>query len=223
MAGNASNASTIIASLHIMGWGDGEIGEVVGMSRERVKDMVRSEEGANAILAMKAETQKQIFDPVQRKLEEYSLQAADELWAMRLEVENEAVKANILKEILHMAGYRPHTNTDKKTDDLPTIVIGQMNIGTPGESNLPLEVPSTYTEVSNGAQEIPDPRRADDEIGDSLELLPTGEEENVPGDNSGFGWPYREIQRGEGGAGEECAGNQGSQSPSNSNGTSSGE
>ena len=222
MPRQASNAASIIASLHIMGWKSRDIAEVVGMSRERVKDLLRSEEGSQAILAMKQETQKQIFDPVQRKLEEYAIDAADELWEMRLEVESEQVKANILKEIMHMAGYRPHTNIDKKSDDLPTIVIGQMNIGTPGESNLPLEVSSTFTEVTDGTQEVQDSISADEQVAlAEVSVIPDAEE-NDSGDLGGAGWPYREVQHGESGTGEECEGNERKQQAVHTNGQATG-
>jgi hypothetical protein len=224
MPNSSKNALSIMASLSVMGHSPTEIGEVIGMTRERVRDALNSQEGHDATTALTVETKRQIFDPVQRKLESFAADGVQELWDMREEVESETLKAKIITDVIHMAGYRPHTNTDKKAEDLPTIVIGQMSInpGTPSESNLPLAVPSTYTEVSDGTQEEQDPRGADDSEPIPQEcFLPEAAEDDAG--NQGIArWPLREIQRSKGETGGEREGDSGTQQASAANGTPAG-
>jgi hypothetical protein len=224
MAGSSRNALEIMAQLSVMGHSATEIGEVVGMTRQRVSDALKSQEGHDATTALQAEAKKQIFDPVQRKLEGFALSAAQELWDMREEVEKDELKAKILVDVLHMSGYRPHTNTDKKAEDLPTIMIGQMNVtpGTAGESNLPLAVPSSYAEVEDGTQEEQDSGRADDSEPIPQECFLPEAEENVSGDQSQPRWPFREIVRSTGAEGGERPGTPREEQARGTNGTSTG-
>lgn len=117
-----------MACLVLMGKRHQEIADVCGVSREKVTRSLESPAGKEMLDRLRNEVQSQVFDPVQEQLNNYAREAMDELWKMREYVENERLKKDILVDVLHMAGYRPHTNTDRQAEKLPTIVIGQQNI-----------------------------------------------------------------------------------------------
>ena len=117
-----------MACLELAGRSHKEISMIVGCSREHVTRCLESPVGQDMLDKLRRETQAAIFDPVQDQLQTYAREAMDELWKMRNTVESEKLKKDILFDVLHMGGYRPHTNTDRQIEQLPTIVIGQQNI-----------------------------------------------------------------------------------------------
>jgi hypothetical protein len=117
-----------MACLYLVGRTHPEIAEIVGRTRENVTRSLESPTGQDILTRIRQETQAQIFDPVTQQLDSYAREAMDELWAMRDTVESEKLRKDIFIDVLHMAGYRPHTNTDRQAEQLPTIVMGQVNM-----------------------------------------------------------------------------------------------
>jgi len=174
-----------------------EIGEVVGKTGFQVRQALASPAGVEIQRILRAEAQSEIFDPVQRQLDAYSKIAMHELWDMRDDVESEKLKKDILLDVLHMAGYRPHTNTDNAAAGLPTILIGQINIDPSTDGNgqsqqEAIDVPAEFSveaadDVDAPAeQECDGPAQEEDDSGDLSESWgPPGEIERGPGAASG--------------------------------------
>ena len=129
MAVEKRNEPTLLlntmAMLLMTGKSHHEIAEIVGRTRENVTRSLESPAGDAIMDRLKNEVQGQIFDPVHQQLDVYATQAMRELWEMRLLVESEKLKKDILVDVLHMAGHRPHTSVDKQAEQLPTIIMGQ--------------------------------------------------------------------------------------------------
>ena len=180
-----------------------EISGILGCSREHVTRCLESPAGFEMLDKLRRETQAAIFDPVQDQLQNYTKEAMLELWMMRNTVESEKLKKDILVDVLHMGGYRPHTNTDRGTEQLPTIVIGQQNIqiNNPNDEPEQEEEQMAYTPVAveeapnaertNGVKRI-EPSRVTDSEGDterfSVNEVWQGEHDLATKSNAGEGY-----------------------------------
>jgi hypothetical protein len=139
--GQPKNEPTVLlqlmACLSLTGHGHDEIAEVVGRSRENVTRSLESPAGMKIQQRLRDEATSQIFDPVTQQLDSYAREAMQDLWAMRNTVEAERLKKDILVDVLHMAGYRPHTNTDRQAEQLPTVIMGTVNMQINNRGNSP--------------------------------------------------------------------------------------
>lgn len=208
-----------VACLRMMGKSQAEIGQVVGRHYSAVRKHEALAEASGMTEELAKEVKKQVFDPVKERLEAVSKDAIEELWQMREEVESERLRKDILLDVLHMAGYRPHTSVDKQTEDLPTIMVGKMNvgigfgIGNPGGENDDPEAISTNMEVQNGGvisrreeteeAEFSEQQRAETQ---DVETFIFKTENNDSGNERESGWASSKIERGESDASGKSSG-----------------
>ena len=141
-----------------------EVGQIMGCSREHVTRCLESPVGMDMLEKLRRDTQSAIFDPVTDQLQTYAKQAMQEIWDMRNTVESEKLRKDILLDVMHMAGYRPHTNTDNQVEQLPTIVIRQNNVQVNNTITEPRDedherelIPVAVAEVQH--DELTNPRR----------------------------------------------------------------
>ena len=149
----------LMANLQLMGKKHREIAEIVGRTRENVTRSLESPDGQDVLTRLRREVHAQVFDPVQEQLDTYAREAMEELWTMRETVESEKLKKDILVDVLHMAGYRPNTNTDSQAEQLPTIIVGQtLNVQQNfGSEETRSALPEELTDAtSNGSKQITD-------------------------------------------------------------------
>ena len=185
--GKPKNEPTVLlqlmACLSLTGHGHDEIAEVVGRSRENVTRSLESPAGMKIQQRLRDEATNQIFDPVTQQLDSYAREAMQDLWAMRNTVEAERLKKDILVDVLHMAGYRPHTNTDRQTEQLPTVIMGTVNmqINNGGESPNAGPIPSAAKSLSSGdfEYEHTEPRYEPDESVGAVDGKPLEEHEII--------------------------------------------
>lgn len=213
-----------MACLFSVGRSHAEIGEIVGRSRENVTRSLESPTGADMLEKLRLETQSQIFDPVTQQLDAYAREAMQDLWAMRNTVEAERLKKDILVDVLHMAGYRPHTNTDRQAEQLPTVIMGTVNmqINNGGESPNAGPIPSAAKTLLPGdfEHEHTEPRYDPDEQAGAGSGEPEPEHERLgeyhaveasddPRFESVSGWTSGPEQPGENSESGAGAGNEG--------------
>ena len=210
----ASVHLNLMACLVLTNKSHAAIAEIVGCSREHVTRSLESPDGMELMTRLRAETQSQIFDPVQQQLDQYSRQAAQELWELKNETENERLKKDILIDVMHMAGFRPHTNTDKQAEQLPTIIMGNVNIqqnngeGPQPRVTAPDVQPLLPEEIQNGESESGSrgvPVEQDEERGRYQPV----EASDEPGFVSVSRWasgPIKQSEDGENGSGAEHEG-----------------
>jgi hypothetical protein len=191
--GIREGVTSTIAALSMVGKSQKEIGELVGLTKEGVRRRVMEAEDRGLMTGVRDEMVRQVMDPVREKLEGFAVDAVDELWQLREEADSEKLKKDILVDILHMAGYRPHTSADKVGEDLPTIMIGEMNINQGGSGQSPqstaIEVTSEVTDARalREREEKRDTGGADVEVALDQGIYFQVEEDHDSGDDSGLG------------------------------------
>ena len=103
------------------------VAAALGVQPGTVGRMMQSAPAKRYMGHLAGRVEREVMDPVRRRMEEFAGQAAEELEFLAMNAQSERLRADILNRILDRCGYMPKKETQEEVR-APRIVVGAVNV-----------------------------------------------------------------------------------------------